>query len=169
MTDTNQSTAEQSDSEQQAGHALLHLQGFLTAAGLSAEAAVTKVDGDNATLSITGEDAHFLVGPQGDYLQKLDMLVMQMTNKGRASRLRVTVDADGYRARREQTLIKFAHDLAAQVMESGQEAVTDPLNPMERRIVHTALVDHPDVETYSEGDDPYRFVVVSPRSPASSE
>ena len=156
------------DSEQRAGHALLHLEGFLTAAALSAEAAVTKIDGDTVLLSITGPDAYLLIGAQGDTLQKLDMLLMQMTNKGREARLRINVDADGYRARREQTLIKFAHDLAEQVIGSGQEAITDPLNPMERRIVHTALLDHPDVKTYSEGDDPYRFVVVSPRFPAAS-
>lgn len=156
------------DPEQRAGHALLHLEGFLTAAALSAEAAVTKMDGDTVTLSITGPDAHLLIGAQGDTLQKLDMLLMQMVNKGREARLRINTDADGYRARREQTLMKFAQTLAEQVMGSGQEAVTDPLNPMERRIVHTALLDHPDVITYSEGDDPYRFVVVSPRPPESA-
>ncbi len=70
---------------------------------------------------------------------------------------------DGYRARRARKLADFANELAAEVGKSGQEAVTDVLNPMERRLIHTALVDHPDVETYSEGDEPNRYVVVTPR------
>ena len=85
-----------------------------------------------------------------------------MTNKGRDQRLRITVDADGYRARRAQTLTAFAQNWPPRSTATGQEAITDPLNPMERRIIHTALVDHPDVETYSEGDEPNRYVVVSP-------
>jgi spoIIIJ-associated protein len=60
-------------------------------------------------------------------------------------------------------LIKFAQQLAEQVLATGQEAVTDPLNPLERRIFHTALVDHPDVTTYSEGMEPERYVVVTAR------
>ena len=69
----------------------------------------------------------------------------------------------GYRARRARKLTEFAKELAAEVGKTGQEAITDALNPMERRIIHTALVDHPDVETYSEGDEPNRYVVITPR------
>lgn len=151
------------DNEQLAGHALLHLQGFLTAAGLSAEAAVETLDGTTATLAVTGPDATLLVGTQGQTLDALQYLLTLMTNKSREQRLRITVDADGYRARRAKKLTEFALDLAAQVSANSEEAVTDPMNAMDRRIVHTALVDHPDVQTYSEGDDPNRYVVISPR------
>ncbi len=151
------------DNEQQIGHALLHLQGLLTAGGLSAEAAVESQNGDSVTLAITGPDAALLVGQQGQVVDALQHLLTLMTNKGRERRLRITVDADGYRARRAQTLTRFANDLAAEVGKSGEEAVTDSLNPMERRIIHTALADHPDVRTYSEGDEPNRYVVISPR------
>ncbi len=151
------------DNEQLAGHALLHLQGFLTAAGLSAEAAVETLEGTTATLAITGPDAVLLVGTQGQTLDALQYLLTLMTNKSREQRLRITVDADGYRARRAKKLTEFALDLAAQVAANSEEAVTDPMNAMDRRIVHTALVDHPDVQTYSEGDDPHRYVVISPR------
>lgn len=151
------------DSEQLTGHALLHLQALLTAAGLEAEAAVESQDGDTVTLAVTGSDASLLVGAQGQVLDALQHLLTLMTNKGRERRLRLTVDADGYRARRAQKLARFALDLAAEVAKSGEEAVTDPLNAMERRLIHTALADHPDVQTYSEGDDPNRYVVVSPR------
>lgn len=151
------------DNEQLAGHALLHLQGFLTAAGLSAEAAVETLEGTTATLAISGPDAVLLVGTQGQTLDALQYLLTLMTNKSREQRLRITVDADGYRARRAKKLTEFALDLAAQVAANSEEAVTDPMNAMDRRIVHTALVDHPDVQTYSEGDDPHRYVVISPR------
>lgn len=152
------------DSEQLAGHALLHLQALLNAAGLEAEAAVESREGDTATLAVTGPDASLLVGAHGQVLDALQHLLTLMTNKGRERRLRLTVDADGYRARRAQTLARFAQDLAAEVAKSGEEAVTDPMNAMERRLIHTALADHPDVQTYSEGDEPRRYVVVSPRT-----
>jgi len=158
MTDT--------DNEQLAGHALLHLQGFLTAAGLSAEAAVETLTETSVTIAITGDDAPLLVGGNGQTLDALQYLLMLMTNKSRDQRLRITIDADGYRARREKKLTDFAMELAAQVAANSEEAVTDPMNPMDRRIIHTALVDHPDVETYSEGDEPNRYVVISPRQSA---
>ncbi len=156
------------DMEQLAGHALLHLSGFLTAAALSAEACVEKQENDTATLAITGPDAALLVGPHGQTLDALQYLLTLMTNKGRPQRIRLTVDADGYRARRAKKLTDFALELAAQVAATGEEALTDPLNAMDRRLIHTALVDHPDVQTYSEGDDPNRYIVISPRPPQSS-
>ena len=157
MTETNP------DYDQIIGHALLHLQGLLDAAGLSAEAQVEHRDAENVTFAIIGSDARLLIGPQAQALDALQYLLSLMTNKGRDLRLRITLDADGYRARRTQTLTTFAEDMAAQVAATGQEAITDPLNAMERRIIHTALVDHPEIQTYSEGDDPNRYVVISPR------
>ncbi len=157
MTDT------MTDNEQLAGRALQLLQGFLAAAELDAEAQTEALQGETATYAVTGSDARLLIGPHGQALDALQYLLSLMTNKGGGYRLRITVDADGYRARRAQTLTKFAQELAAQVAANSEEAITDPLNAMERRIIHTALVDHPDVETYSEGDDPNRYVVISPR------
>lgn len=154
MTDSIPSSAER---------ALAHLQAILQAAALDAQAVLTEEAEQSALLTVTGTDAALLVGPHGQTLDALQYLLMAMINKGQGQRLRVTLDADGYRARRAQKLTNFAGDLAAQVMESGQEAITDPLNAMERRIVHTALVNHPAVQTYSEGDEPNRYVVITPR------
>ncbi len=156
------------DIEQLNERALAHLQGFLEAAHFDATAALESRQDENFTYAITGPDAHFLVGAHGQTLDALQHLLLLMTKHSRDLRVRITVDADGYRARRTQTLIRFANELAAQVTESGEEAVTDPLNPMERRIIHTALVDNADVATYSEGDEPNRYVVVSPRPSASA-
>ena len=146
-----------------AAQALTHLQALMGSSGLDVRVSPEPADGDNANLAVNGPDAALLVGPQGQTLDALQYLLMLMTNKGQGPRLRVTVDADGYRARRAQKLIAFAQELAAEVAKTGQEAITDALNPMERRIIHTALVDNPDVETYSEGDEPNRYVVVSTR------
>ncbi|MBV9850963.1 MAG: KH domain-containing protein [Armatimonadetes bacterium] len=143
--------------------ALAMLQGFLDAAGLDARAEIRPQDDEGVTLAVAGPDAACLVGPRGQYLDALQHLLLLMVRHTRDQRPRLTVDADGYRARRAETLSRFARELAAQVAANGEEAVTDPLNPMERRIVHTALVDHPDVTTYSEGEEPNRYVVVTPR------
>ena len=143
--------------------ALTHLKTLLSLAGFDAEAAEESRYGDTITFAVTGPDALLLVGQHGQTLDAFQYLLMLMTNKGQASRIRVTLDADGYRARRARKLTDFAQELAAEVGKTGQEAVTDVLNPMERRLIHTALVDHPDVETYSEGDEPNRYVVVTPR------
>ena len=143
--------------------ALAHLKTLLTLAGFDAEAAEESRHADTVTLAVSGPDATLLVGLHGQTLDAFQYLLMLMTNKGQANRIRVTLDADSYRARRAKKLAEFANELAAEVGKTGQEAVTDTLNPMERRLIHTALVDHPDVETYSEGDEPNRYVVVTPR------
>ena len=153
------------DIEKLSASALVHLKTLLALAELSAEAEFESHYGETVTLAVTGQDASLLVGMHGQHLDALQYLIMLMTNKGQGSRLRVTVDADSYRARRARKLSEFANELAAEVAKSGQEAITDALNPMERRIIHTALVDNPDVSTYSEGDEPNRYVVVTPRLP----
>jgi spoIIIJ-associated protein len=151
------------DLQTASAQALAHLQALLSLAGLSAEAAPESFERETLTLAVTGPDAPLLVGMHGQTLDALQYLIMLMTNKGQGNRLRVTVDADSYRVRRARKLTDFAHELAAEVGKTGQEAITDSLNPMERRIIHTALADHPDVETYSEGDEPNRYVVITPR------
>ncbi len=151
------------DTDALSAQALTHLKTLLSLAGFDAEAAEESRYGDTITFAVSGPDAPLLVGQHGQTLDAFQYLLMLMTNKGQASRIRVTLDADSYRARRARKLADFANELAAEVGKTGQEAVTDTLNPMERRLIHTALVDHPDVETYSEGDEPNRYVVVTPR------
>ncbi len=155
--------ASESYLETSSAQALAHLKTLLALAEFEADAAEESRHADTVTLAVSGPDAPLLVGMHGQTLDAFQYLLMLMTNKGQANRIRVTLDADSYRARRARKLADFAQELAAEVGKSGQEAVTDVLNPMERRLIHTALVDHPDVETYSEGDEPNRYVVVTPR------
>lgn len=130
------------------------------------DAVVTRVEPDNVdiALEITGTDAGLLVGQHGQALEALQYLLTLASAKyGRGERIRISLDADRYRARRNETLVKFAHALADQVLAHGEEAVTDPLNPAERRVIHTALAGRGDVCTYSEGVEPNRYMVISPK------
>lgn len=137
-------------------------EGLAAASSLELEARVAAEEADGVVIALEGADAHWLVGRHGQVLDALQYLASLAVNRGSGQRLRVVFDADGYRARREATLKKLAADLAAQVKSTGQEAVLDPLSPLERRIVHTALVDDPDIKTYSEGEEPDRYVIISP-------
>jgi spoIIIJ-associated protein len=135
------------------------------AGGLDVQAAVTAEDGDTVDLVLEGGDAALLIGRQGQTLNAFQYLVGLIGARRVGRRLRVTVEAENYRARRAETLVQMAKDLAAQVREHNQEAVMDPLNAAERRIVHTALMEEPGISTYSEGEDPDRHVVISPKAP----
>lgn len=140
------------------------LRNIIAAAGFDAAVSIgTAMEAGDIALEISGPDAGALVGQHGHTLDAIQYLLMLIVNKKRDNRVRITVDAAGYRARRIETLSKFANQLADEVVSSGQEAITDPLNPLERRIIHTALAERGDVSTYSEGDEPNRYIVVSPR------
>jgi spoIIIJ-associated protein len=139
-------------------------QKLLDAGGLDATAKLVNQDPEAVDLALEGADAATLIGKQGATLNALQYLVGLMLSRETQRRFRVTVDAENYRAKRAETLIRMAKDLAAQVREHNQEAVMDPLNAAERRIVHTALVDEPGITTYSEGEDPDRRVVISPKA-----
>lgn len=139
------------------------LQEVLEAGGLNAEAALRRADAEGVELAIEGPDAPALIGRQGQVLNAVQYLLGLMATRRLGERIRVTVDAENYRARRAETLIKMARDLAAEVRAHNQEAVMDPLNAMERRIIHTALLEEPGIQTYSEGDEPERRVVISPK------
>lgn len=151
--------------EQIAEQALEHLTKILAVSGLDCQAVLSSVEADVVHLEIVGSDAGLLIGRRGQTLDSLQylLLVMVSHNRSLSQRFRVMLDADGYRRRREEALQTLAHSLAARVKQTGQEAVLEPLNALERRIVHTALVNDTEVETYSEGEEPNRHVVITPR------
>lgn len=129
-------------------------------------------NGEGIVIAFDGPDAHLLAARRGQVLDALQLLATYSLRGGPSSggaagrsgprAPRITLDADGYRARRAATLQKMAQELADEVKSSGQEAVLDPLSPWERRIVHTALADDPGVTTYSEGEEPDRYIIISP-------
>ena len=114
-------------------------------------------------ITIRSPQARHLVGRNGAGLNALQYLVGLITHRRAGEHVRLILDADNFRARREQTLIQMARKYADEVRSTGHEAVLDPLSAFERRLVHNALMDDPDIYTYSEGADPDRRVVISPR------
>ena len=151
--------------EQGAQIALEHLTEILKLGSLDATARIESIEGETVTLEAVGPDAGLLIGRRGQTLHALQHLLLVMMTHSETSPpgFRLTLDADSYRKRRQAALEDLARSLAIQVTESGEEAVLEPLNALERRIVHTVLADNPDVETYSEGEGLERHVVISPR------
>ena len=126
---------------------------------------VDLVDAGDGTwrVEVVGEDAAEIIGRYGDGLNALQYLAGLVAQRRTGEHVRIVLDADGYRERREAALTEQARELAAEVAQAGQEAELDPLSSFERRIIHNALLDHPDVVTYSEGEEPDRRVVIAPR------
>ena len=117
---------------------------------------------DSIVIAFEGADSAVLVGKGGQGLDALQYLASLIINRRMNPRLRITFDADDFRLRRENTLKALAHQLCDQVLSTGQEAVLDPLSPMERRIVHNIVAEVPGVQTYSEGQEPNRYIVIAP-------
>jgi spoIIIJ-associated protein len=114
-------------------------------------------------LLVEGADMGVVIGKHGGTINALQYLISLILQKRVGERVRLVIDAEGYRSRREQALRDLARTYAQRVKESGQEAVLDALQSYERRIIHNCLADDPDVFTYSEGEEPDRRVVISPR------
>ncbi len=117
--------------------------------------------GDVLSLDIVGNDMGLLIGRHGETLRALEFLTNLACGKGGGDVKRVLVDVSGYRKRREMELEEMARILARWVQRTGQSAATQPLDARDRRVVHVALQDAPAVTTHSEGEEPFRRVVVS--------
>ena len=113
-------------------------------------------------IAMQGDNQGILIGHRGEPLDALQYLTSLLVNKGGKDYRRVTLDTEGYRAKREQTRIYLANRMAAKVQRSGRRMVLEPMNPYERRILHATLQDNPPVTTHSEGEEPNRRVVIAP-------
>lgn len=107
-----------------------------------------------------GEDMGILIGKRGQTLDSLQYLTSLVVNKGKANYIRVKLDTEDYRRRRKETLENLARGIAYKVKKTRKPVVLEPMNPYERRIIHSALQGNKFVETISEGEEPYRHVVV---------
>ena len=114
---------------------------------------------DTLHVNLSGENMGMLIGHHGDTLDALQYLTSLVVNRTNDSYCRVTLDTEGYRDKRVAALTQLAQRTAARAVRIGRVAL-EPMNPYERRILHTALQDHPRVTTYSEGEEPYRRVIV---------
>ena len=124
-----------------------------------------KDEGDILRVELTGPKMGILIGHRGDTLDSLQYLLSLVVNKQNkdAEYKKVIVDTENYRKKREDTLVKLANRLAMKVNRYKKSVTLEPMNPYERRIIHAALQDNPYVLTHSEGDEPYRKVVIEPK------
>ena len=132
-------------------------------ADLEIEAEVSVAEEEDEILAaVDGEDVGLLIGRHGQTIDAIQLLCYQAAFQGRAERKRVTVDASGYRARRGEVLRRRADAAAEDAVRNAGPVELEPMAPTERRVVHEHLRERPEVETYSEGDEPNRCVVVAP-------
>ena len=120
-------------------------------------------------LDLSGRGMGLLIGRRGETLDALQYLTSLVVNNGKADYTKVMLDTEDYRKKREDTLKKLAARLADKVQKSGKRVVLEPMNPYERRILHATLQDYDKVYTYSEGEDPFRSVVVALKGDGDSE
>ena len=121
-----------------------------------------KENGGYLVFDLQGENLGILIGRRGDTLDSLQFLLNLVINDKNSAKVKGIIDIENYRAKREETLIGLGHKLAAKARKTGQKVVLEPMNPQERRIIHMALQNDKRVTTYSEGEEPYRKVVIEP-------
>lgn len=118
-------------------------------------------DDEVVNVNLAGQSLGLLIGKHGQTLDSLQYLANVVYNRNAEMRQRVVVDAGGYRERREETLLRLANRLAEKAKRTGRRIMLEPMSAHERRIIHTALQNDQQIVTYSEGDEPYRKVVIS--------
>ena len=123
-----------------------------------------KGEDEKIVIELTATSVKNIIGRRGEVIDAVQTLAGAVANIGRKDYKRVVVDCENYREDREETLNRVANKLAAKAVRLGKRVRLEPMNPYERRIIHSALVDNPDVTTKSEGKEPARFVVIIPKN-----
>ena len=134
--------------------------GLFAHMGVEATPVVTR-EGDTYQVVLEGEDMGALIGRRGETLDAIQQLTGYAVNRGRSHRVRVHVDAEGYRARREEALERLAVKVAGKVVKYRKNMTLEAMNAYERHVIHATLQDYPGVTTYSTGTEPNRRTVVA--------
>jgi len=135
---------------------------ILAAMELTAEVTVQEEE-DTVAVDLQGSELGVLIGRRGETLDSLQYLVNLAINRRQEKMKRIIIDVEGYRSRREQSLREMAGKMADKARQKGRSVVLEPMSAMERRIIHTALQGREDIYTFSEGEEPFRKIVISPR------
>ena len=136
------------------------VENILKNSNIEADLSVTQ-QGNVINVDIKGEEAAVLIGRRGETLDSIQLLTGLALNKiNKNSSMRVVVDIENYRSKREESLIRYAQKVAREVIKTKKTKKLEYMNPYERRIIHSALQNNKSVSTYSEGTDPYRRLVV---------
>lgn len=159
MSDADASTDLLSDDPRERVEAVLDE--IVDALDLPAEVEVDEGD-DAISARIEGEDLGVLIGRRGQTIDAIQLLCYRIAFRGRGDRKRVSVDASGYRERRRETVERQADRAAERALETGKEIELEPMTATERKVVHDRLAERSGIETFSEGDEPDRCVIVAP-------
>jgi spoIIIJ-associated protein len=137
------------------------MKGLLTHMGSDATPSATKVSEDTYAVELVGESLGMLIGRRGDTLDAIQHITNYAVNHGQAKRVRINVDAENYRKKREESLVRLAEKVAGKVVKTRRNITLEPMNAYERHVIHAALQDYPDITTYSTGTEPGRRIVVA--------
>lgn len=139
------------------------LREVFAAMGMMVEISAEMFENKQLNINLKGEEMGIIIGKRGQTLDSLQYLVNLVINKGDAPYISVNIDTEDYRKRRKETLENLAFNLAKKAKHLKKNVVLEPMNPYERRIIHSTLQNDKYVTTYSEGDEPFRYVVISPK------
>lgn len=131
---------------------------------ISIDIDTSRDDKNHLLINLKGEDLGIIIGKRGQTLDSLQYLTNLIVNKGQYAFVSVTLDTEDYRERRKKTLENLAINLAIKAKKTGTNISLEPMNPYERRIIHGALHQDKTIKTYSEGKEPFRYVVISPNN-----
>ena len=134
---------------------------IVDALDLDAEIVVDETD-EEISARVEGDELGLLIGRRGQTIDAVQLLCYRVAFRGRGERKRVSVDAAGYRERRRETIERQAERAAERALETGNEIELEPMTASERKVAHDLLKDRPGLETFSEGEEPDRCVIVAP-------
>ena len=137
------------------------LKGTLNAMNMQVEIKASFDEEGTLNIDLNGDEMGVLIGKRGQTLDSVQYLTSLVVNKGNGPYVRVKVDTEDYRRRRKETLENLARNIASKVRRTRKPVFLEPMNPYERRVIHSALQNNPYVATHSEGEEPYRKVVVT--------
>ncbi len=137
------------------------LDGLLKRMGVEADIEITRRDGKSIVVNLSGSNMGAVIGRRGETLDAIQHLTNYVINRGSDKHMHICVDAESYRAKREESLVRLAEKMAAKVIKYKRSMALEPMNSYERHIIHAALQDYEGVSTSSTGTEPNRRVVVS--------
>ncbi len=149
------------ETESKSERAVEFLKGLFARMEVDAEPRIVREDDDVIAIEIVGDSVGPLIGRRGDTLDAIQHLANYAVNHGGGDRVRVSIDAENYREKRENTLRKLAEKVAAKAVHYRRNVTLEPMNAYERHIIHAALQDYDGVTTYSTGTEPNRRIVVA--------
>ena len=140
---------------------MAYLSDIFAKMGVEGAVITPQQQGEATVLRVEGEKAGTLIGRRGETMEALSYLASLVANRAGGDYLKLGLDVAGYRSKREGDLAALARRIAARALKTGRSQELEPMNPYERRILHSALQADPTVTTHSEGEEPYRRVIIT--------